>query len=119
MPFVPRRVLIASALSAGIVVTTLGATNADAAIGQGSPPNAKLPTQNVIVVLRNQHTDLSMTKGQQRGPRIDAAQRDQAPLIANAQRSGARNIHGFKTLNGFSATVTPDQAAQLSADPSV
>jgi hypothetical protein len=119
MPFVPRRVLMASALSAGIVVTTLGSTNADAAIGQGSPANAKLPTQNVIVVLRNQHNDLAITKGQQRGPRIDAAARDQAPLMANAQRSGARNVHGFKTLNGFAATVTPEQAAQLSADPAV
>src|SRR3954454_22469598 len=102
MPLLARRVLFASALSAGVVAATLGPVAAQAAPGGAAGTGAQQPAQDVIVVLHNQHTDLSITKGQ-RSPRIDAAQRDQAPVIASAKRAGVTNVHGFKTVNGFAA----------------
>jgi hypothetical protein len=111
--------LAASVLSIGVVVAALGPETAQAGSGGGgAATNAGQPSQNVIVVFRNQHTDLGIVKGQA-SPRLDAAQRDQAPVIAGARKAGVRNIHGFKVLNGFAATVTADQAAQIAADPAV
>jgi hypothetical protein len=71
------------------------------------------------VVLKNQHTDLTITKGGAASARVNAYRSDQAPLLAKAQSNGARNLHGYSVLNGFSATVTQAQANLLAADPSV
>ena len=73
---------------------------------------------NVIVVLRDQHTDLTTRKGRS-SPRLSALRTDQAGLIATAKAHGAKNLRGFDTVNGVAATVTADQAAQLAADPAV
>src|SRR2546423_10442170 len=100
MPLSARRVLFAAALCVGVAAATftpLAAYSAPA----GPGASAQQPAQDVIVMLRNQHTDLSITKGHRTSPRTDAAKHDQAPLIATAQKSGVRNIHGFKTINGF------------------
>src|SRR6266508_5529195 len=118
MPFKARRMLAASAISIGVVMATLGPESAQAGPGGNAGTNAGQPAQDVIVVLRDQHSDLGLVKGQ-RSPRVEAAQRDQAPVIATARRAGARNVRGFKVVNGFTATVTPDQAAQIAADPAV
>ena len=122
------RVLLAGTATVALVLATIGATTASAAppVGAATPvaPAAVTPASTaaaahgVIVVLKNQHSNLAITKGHA-SPRTVAAQQDQAPIIAKAQRVGARNIHGFKALNGFAATATPAQIAQLSADPSV
>ena len=86
---------------------------------QAAPkPAVKLPTGNVIVVLRNQHSNLSIAKGRS-SARVRANHSDQAPLLVRAKSSGARNLHGFSDINGFSATVTAAQAAALAKDPSV
>ncbi|HKD96296.1 MAG TPA: protease inhibitor I9 family protein, partial [Micromonosporaceae bacterium] len=77
------------------------------------------PTRNVIVVLRNQHTDLSITKGRAASARVNAYRSDQAPVMDRARADGVRNLHGYSVVNGFSATVTATQADQLAADPSV
>src|SRR6185369_15184013 len=74
--------------------------------------------QNVIFVLQSQHTDLAIAKGHS-SPRVDANHKDQSGLIAKARSKGASNLRGFDTVNAVAATVTPDQAAQLAADPSV
>jgi hypothetical protein len=125
MPLLARRVLFASALSVGVAAATLSPMAAYAAplgaAGSGAAAagsGAQQPAQPVIVMLRNQHADLSIAKGQ-RSPRVDAAMHDQAPVIATAQRSGATNVRGFKTVNGFAAKATPTQIAQISADPTV
>src|SRR5438067_10044838 len=118
MPLLAKRVLSASVLSAGVVAATLSPVAAHAVPGGAAGPSAQQPAQDVIVVLRNQHTDLSITKGQ-RSPRIDAAQRDQAPAMDSAKRAGMTNLRGFKTINGFAGKATPAQVAQLSADPAV
>src|SRR4051794_16459585 len=118
MPSLAGRVLLASAVSAGVVAAA--AIPAVAYAGPGSPALAgdHQGARNVIVMLRNQHTDLSITKGT-RSPRVDAVQHDEAPLMATAQRSGVRNVQGFKTVNAFTGQATPAQIAALSADPAV
>jgi subtilisin family serine protease len=75
-------------------------------------------TQNVIVMLANQHLDLGITKGKV-SPRVQANRQDQSSLIASAKSHGARNLRGFDSINAFAASASPDQLRQLAADPSV
>jgi len=120
MPLVPKRTRIASAVAVGLLSATIGpiAGAAHAAPSRAPAPDAGQASQNVIVVLRNQHADLAMAKGA-RSARTDAGQRDQKPLIAKAQKLGAHNVRGFKTVNAFAAAATPAQVSELSADPAV
>ncbi|MGH2512342.1 MAG: S8 family serine peptidase, partial [Candidatus Limnocylindrales bacterium] len=74
---------------------------------------------NVIVVLRDQHTDLGITRGHAASARTNAYHADQAPVITKARGFGAKNLRGFNTLNAVAATVTAAQASELAADPSV
>src|SRR5215468_566429 len=111
-----RRALIASAVVAGLAVTSLAWTSATAA--KPGAEGATAPTSSVIVLLHNQHTDLPAAKGMS-SPRALAAQRDQAPLLASARAMGARNLHQFSVVNGFAATVTAAEANRLAADPSI
>jgi hypothetical protein len=112
-----KRGLTALGISVGVVAATIGT-----AAAQGTPhtgaPAANQPTRNVIVVLHNQHTNLTIQKGRL-SARTSADRGDQAPLIAHAKTYGVRNLHGFDSINAFSATVTATQASQLAADPSV
>src|SRR6478672_3686822 len=111
-----RRALIASAVVAGLAVTSLAWTSATAA--NPGAAGADAPTRSVIVLLRNQHTDLQAAKGMS-SPRALAARHDQAPLLASARAMGARNLRQFSIVNGFAATVTAAQADRLATDPSV
>src|SRR5262245_27339888 len=113
----PRKAGLAVAVAVGMVITGVAAAAAQS-VGQARP-SASGPTHNVIVVLRNQHTDLRIAKGRQSSARINAFRSDQAPLLDTARADGARNLHGFNTVNGFSATMTAAQANALAGDPSV
>lgn len=119
MPFVHRRMLIATAVAAALAGTSIAWSSADAATGvngvSGLPAAA---TQNVIVLLRDQHTNLTATKSAT-SPRAQAMRRDQAPVLSSARSMGVRNLHGYSLINGFSATVTGAQASQLAANPAV
>src|SRR5690349_18831279 len=116
MPLVPKRTRIASAVVVGILTATgpVAVTAAQAAPSRGPAPDTGQASQNLIVVLKNQHQDLEIAKGR-RSARTDAAKKDQAPLISKAQKLGARNPRGFATVNGFAVTATPAQAAELQA----
>ena len=105
---------MALALVAGVAAVAAGSGTAEAAAQRGLPD----VQQNVIVVLQNQHTDLAIAKGHS-SPRVDANHKDQTGLIAKARSKGASNLRGFDTVNAVAATVTPEQAADLAADPSV
>jgi hypothetical protein len=119
MPFPARGVLTASFISLGVLTAAAYPASAMAA-----PPVVKLPatagqsTRGVIVMLRNQHKDLSVTRSTN-SPRAQADKKDQAPLIARAKTAGVRNLHGFSSVNAFAATATNAQIAALAADPSV
>jgi subtilisin family serine protease len=109
------RTLIAVAASVAMIATGAGTAAAQTA----GPASGSGRTSNVIVMLRNQHTDLALTKGKKSSARINAYRSDQSPLISRAKSDGAKNLHGFDTVNAVAATVTQAQAAQLAADPSV
>ncbi len=115
-----RRGLLALGISVGVVAATIGT-----AAAQGAPhnaaPSASGPTKNVIVVLRDQHTNLSITRGKSSSSsaRVKAFHSDQSPVVSRAKSFGAKNLHGFSTINAISATVTQSQATELATDPSV
>jgi subtilisin family serine protease len=117
MPLVSRRGLVAAVATAGVVLAGVGAANA--AVGSGTPAALKSgPSRNVIVVLRNQHGDLAINKGKM-SPRVTANRHDQAGAMATARSKGARDVHGFDTLNGYAASMTAAQAAAVAAGPGV
>src|SRR5215475_13882101 len=112
-----RRGLLAIGVSLGVVAATVGTAAAQGA-SHSATPNATGPTRNVIVLLRNQHTNLAITKGHS-SARMNAYHADQSPVLSHAKADGARNLHGFSSVTAISATVTATQANQLAADPSV
>jgi hypothetical protein len=114
--FLSKRGFTAAAICAGVVVATAGTGMAQAA--QQQPAAARSHTSSVIVMLRDQHTGLAMT-GRGMVPRVAANASAQGPLLARARSLGATHVHGFQTIDAFSATVTPAQEASLAADPAV
>src|SRR5215475_1677083 len=112
-----RRGLLAIGVSLGVVAATVGTAAAQGA-SHSATPNANGPTRNVIVLLRNQHTNLAISKGHS-SARMKAFKTDQSPLLDRAKTDGAKNLHGFSTVNAISATVTAAQSNALAADPSV
>lgn len=118
-----RRKLLGATATSAFLLLTVTTGSASAAASPPSRTAAPVPAavgaaQSVIVVLKNQHTDLPITKGKA-SPRTEQAERDQAPVIALAERVGARKVHGFKALNGFAAVVNSTQLADIAADPTV
>ncbi len=113
MPSVSKRGALVVALLTGLGLVTVEPVAASAA----SPANDGT-TQNVIVVLHDQHDNLTITKGKQ-SARVDANHADQSGAIDKARSHGAQNVHGFDTVNAYAATVTPAQQAAIAADPAV
>lgn len=117
MPLVSRRAITALGLAAGVVIASTSIANATAGpIGAAAAKNE--PTKNVIVILRNQHTDLTMSKSAL-SPRVSANRRDTADAMAAARGRGAHNVRGFDLIDGYSATVTAAQAAAIRTNSSV
>jgi hypothetical protein len=108
----------AIALTASLALVAAGVGTAVAAQPSG-PAAGGGKTSNVIVVLRNQHTNLSISRGHGASPRSNAYHADQAPVITKARDAGAKNLHGFDTVNAVAATVTSAQSSELAADPAV
>jgi hypothetical protein len=112
----PGRALIT--LTASLAMVAAGVGTAVAA-QPSSPAASGGKTSNVIVVLRNQHTNLSISRGHGGSARSKAYHADQAPVITKARDAGAKNLHGFDTVNAVAATVTSAQSSELAADPAV
>ena len=83
-----RRGLLALGISLGVVAATI--TSAAASGGHNATPTASGPTHNVIVLLRNQHTNLTISKGHT-SARVNAYRSDQAPLLSKARRQQNSN----------------------------
>ncbi len=75
-------------------------------------------SQRVIVVFKNQETNLPPTRADVNARRRAIAL-DQAPVTSSLSSSGARSIHSYTVLNAVSATVSPSEAAQLASNPAV
>jgi subtilisin family serine protease len=72
----------------------------------------------VIVLLRNQHTDLPPTTGLMQA-RTAAVRSSQAPVESAVRTSGGKVSHSYRTVDAFAATVSPTERSRLAADPAV
>jgi hypothetical protein len=110
-----RGVLVGGAAIALAVASLTGT-----AVAKPTPPKvgALGKTRDVIIVLRDQHTNLQAGKGTS-SPRALANRASQAPVLALAQSAGVRNLHAYNNVNELSAAVTDAQAQALKADPAV
>jgi Subtilase family/Peptidase inhibitor I9 len=110
MRFRPR-----AALAAGVVVLAPVLPAAASAAGTDLADSAK---QSVIVVLKDQHADVPVTKGDT-AKRHALTQSDQQPLVAQAEQTGAEDVKQFSVVNGFSAKLTSAEQQHLATDPRV
>ena len=81
-------------------------------------PSASGPTQHVIVLLKNQHSELPATAADA-GRRAQVTDSDQAPLVARAKSHGGKDFRQLHVANAFATAVPAAEAAALAADPSV
>jgi len=88
-------------------------------VAEAAPaPSASGPTQHVIVLLKNQHSDLPATAADA-GRRAQVTNSDQAPLVARAKSHGGKDFRQLHVANAFATAVPSSEAAALAADPSV
>jgi hypothetical protein len=73
---------------------------------------------NVIVILRNQLPNVPPAR-RSMVARTSALASSQSPLIAQLQRTRARSVHQFGTINAFATAVSPLEALALAANPLV
>ncbi|HST63759.1 MAG TPA: S8 family serine peptidase [Mycobacteriales bacterium] len=78
-------------------------------------PSASGPTQHVIVLLKNQHSELPANAGS----RVVTTDREQAPLVARARSHGGKDFRQLHVTNAFATAVPASEAAALAADPAV
>ena len=83
-----------------LAMAAASAVAADPAVAAAPPA----PSQSVIVVMAN-------------STQANAAQT--AQLSVNSELSGAQNVHRLSIVNAVSAKVTPEQEANLRANPNV
>ncbi len=106
-----RRAFVAAGTAAIAVLATLSTSTSNAYADSGKKIG-------VIVMLKDQHTDLPATQAQ-RQARKAAVGRDQKPFLSQLKQVKAAGIKSFSLVNGFAAQVTPAEAARLAADPQV
>lgn len=88
-------------------------------MGSGSAgAQSQAATHRVIMVLRNQVSNLPATRGDESRRRA-AVVRSQAPLTSSLVASGAKHVHSFTVLNAISATVSSAEESKLRANPAV
>ena len=91
--------------------------------GQGVPasttsPVAAAPDQDMIVILRDQRTDLPGLRTMRKA-RAAALARAQLPLIAQLQQARPRAIRSFGLVNAFATPMSTEEARVVSANPLV
>jgi subtilisin family serine protease len=74
--------------------------------------------ESVIVVLKDQHPDAPVTKGDNTHRR-QLTQSDQQPLVDQAKQTGAADVKQFSVVNGFAAKLTGAEQQHLASDPRV
>src|SRR5947209_17828333 len=75
------------------------------------------PNQKVIVILKNQHSELSGRATM--AARTSAITADQAGVVKELTQVQAQHVTAFHLINAVSATVSKAEVAHLLANPSV
>jgi Subtilase family len=83
-----------------------------------TPLSAAAQPANVIVILRDQLPNVPPVR-RSMGARMSALASSQSSLIAQLQRTRARSVRQFGTINAFATAVSPLEASALAADPLV
>ncbi|KAA2265742.1 S8 family serine peptidase [Solihabitans fulvus] len=109
------RLAAAAAVLVGVAVCVPSAV---ASAAPADPGVAGGGDAAVIVVLRDQHPDLS-ARGDSAPRRAEVARAEQAPLVSRLADAHARDVHALTVVNAVSATVSRAEAARLAADPAV
>jgi hypothetical protein len=99
-------------VSAAVLAAQTVAIPASADSGSGAA------AEQVVVLFKDQIPDHPATRDGIPARRAAVAA-DQQPTRDYLTAHHARDVHSFTSVNAISATVTPVQAAQLAADPSV
>ena len=81
-----------------------------------APPAAA--SQHVIVLLRNQHSELPATHGNARR-RVAVTDADQSRLVSDATAAGGTSVRRFHVINGFAVTASASEQDRLRSDPVV
>src|SRR5277367_3154911 len=79
---------------------------------------AQQAQRNVIVILRDQMTNLPPER-RAMGSRSSALATAQNSVLSVLPRVAGRKVRGFATINAFATTVSESEAAQLAAHPMV
>jgi hypothetical protein len=79
---------------------------------------SQAPVHRVIIVLRNQVSDLPATRRDELA-RQAAVASVQNPIASEVSASGARSVHRYTLINAISATVSSAEEAHLRANPAV
>ena len=108
----PSRRGLSLASVAAVVAAFLVPSSASAA------PTPTGPAQHVIVMLRNQHTDVPATHGNAHR-RIAVTDADQSRLVASARANGASGVRQLHVINAFAVAATPAEQSRLESDPAV
>lgn len=123
-PLSTKRLLVGISLLVGILaaggVAVAAATrprHRGLSLGQVQSAQASSPTR-VIVLLRNQHTNLPPTRARI-SARHSAVQQDQIALQASVRNSGGRVLHTYSSVNAFAAAVSKTEQAKLAANSAV
>jgi len=114
----------AGVLAVGGALTVAGSGEASASGGPGPAPASEAPAfggaasgGQVIVVLKNQHSDLNLrTQAQQR---TAAAHADQASVVASMKANGGTSVTQLTAPNAVAARLSATEVTQLRADPAV
>jgi hypothetical protein len=100
------------------LLTARGTLPSSAGTAQPTPLNAAAQQANVIVILRDQLPNVPPAR-RSMGARTSALASSQSPLIAQLQRTRARSVRQFGTINAFATAVSPLEASALAANPLV
>ncbi|HEX3780888.1 MAG TPA: S8 family serine peptidase [Pseudonocardiaceae bacterium] len=119
------RTITAAAVALGTAVAVTNWVPDASAVTAAQPLSPQLiaqlstgPTQPVIVLLRNQHANLPANRADDLA-RTQATRSDQAALVSQVKQTGAKKVTQFSVINGFAATMTTAESANLASNPQV
>jgi hypothetical protein len=104
--------VVAAISMAGFVLA--GPVASSTASAQAAVKAASGPAESMIVILRNQGSGPERSSS-----RLATIRSEQTPLVAQLLRAGARDIKTTSIFATVTATMSPAEAASLSANPAV
>ena len=114
-----RPLLLPGAVGAVALTSVIALSGVGPAVA--APPSAAAPSGSVIVLMRDQLASTPALKNRMAQRKVAATASQDSVIGRVRQRADGApaDVVHYQSANAFSATVTPEQAAALAADPSV